>query len=264
MSTKIIQDSKLYVGGYDLSGDMSALAIDYRAEMKDNTSLGDSTRSRIGGLKTTKMQHEGLWNSTPDNIFFSNIGLSGTLITIAPETGAEGELCYALDTVGGQYSPGAKIGDMFAFSVSAEAQGDLVRGTIMLNATKTATGSGTSRQLGAVASGQKLYAGLHVLAVSGTAPTLDVIVESDDNSGFLSGTTRITFAQRSSIGHEWVSKVLKTGDLIDNRANLIDTWPDFDSGAGTGLPDLADWWRISYTIGGTGPSFTFVAIIGIQ
>jgi hypothetical protein len=242
MAEFVLENAKLWLGGYDLSGDMNALALEYGAETQDNTTFGQDTRTMLGGLKTVRARHEGLWNGGADqvdDVLFSQINVANTPMTFGPQTGADGEAGYSFQSKVASYAPGASVGEMFAFNVSAEAAGaPLVRGTIMHNAARTATGNGTARQLGAVAVGQKLYAALHVVAVSGTAPTLDVTVESDDASGFASGITRGTFTQATAIGAQWLTPV--AGAITD------------------------DWWRVGYTIGGTTPSFTFIVIVGIQ
>ena len=172
-------------------------------------------------------------------MLFSRLGLKGEVLSISPQAGAEGEIGYSFQTALSEYSPGAPVGEILAFSVSGEASsGPLVRGTILHNATRTANGQGSAFQVGAVGASQKLYAALHVVAASGTTPTLDVIVQSDDAMGMASPTNRITFAQASAIGAQWATPV--AGAITD------------------------DWWRVDYTIGGGGPSFTFVCIIGIQ
>jgi hypothetical protein len=209
--------------------------------MLDDTVFGDDTHSNKGGLKVATMAHEGFWNGgtdAVDDILFSNLAIADKPISIGVETGADGERAYSLRSIIGEYSPGASIGEMFAFSVTAESSSDgLVRGTIMHNAAQAVSGNGTARQLGALAdSSQTMFAALHVIAASGGSPTLDVVIQSDDNSGMTSPTNQITFAQATGVEGQWLSKV---GPVTD------------------------DWWRVNFTIGGAGPSFTFVVVLGI-
>ena len=78
---------------------------------------------------------------------------------------------------------------------------------------------------------------LHVLSVAGTStPTLTVIVQSDDNAGFTTPTTRISFTAATAVGAQWGSVA---GALTD------------------------DYWRISYTISGTNPVFAFAVSAGV-
>lgn len=243
MSSNILTDAKLYVSSFDLSGDMNALALTYAAEMKDNTTFGATTRINKAGLKSIVAQHEGLWDSNgtdqPDDVFFSRIGTANVPVTISPQTGADGEVAFLFQAVHGEYTPGAPVGELYAFTVSMEGDNGapLVRGMVLHPATaRTATGNGTAMQLGAVSATQDVYATLHVIAASGTNPTLDVTVRSDDNSGMTTPTTRLTFTQATGITSEWKSAA---GAITD------------------------DYWRVTYTIGGTNPSFTFVVAVGI-
>jgi len=237
MATQTLTNSKLWMSEYDLSGDLNAIAADYGAELKDNTTFGDSTRSNQGGLKEAKMSLSGYWQSTPDAFLFNQIGVSGEPMTCSPQTGADGEVAFTMKALAGNYNPGGAVGDMFAFDVTGHAsKSPMVRGTIMHNATRTASGNGTARQLGAVSSTQKLYCAIHVISASGTSPTLDVIVQSDDNGSMTTPVTVATFTQATGTTSEWVEV---SGAITD------------------------DYLRVNYTLGGTSPSFEFIVILGI-
>ena len=241
MAIAVLKNQKLWFGGYDFTGVMNALALESGVELQDGTVFGDAGRRRLAGLKSVIANHEGYFDAVPvDKPLAAAIGLVDQPMSFGPVDGIEGSLAYTFAAIVGEYSPGGAVGSMFAFSVSAEGSdgSELIRGTLMHNAARTATAQGTARQLGAVAAGQKLYAALHVIAVAGTTPTLDVKVQSDDAEGFASAVDRITFAQKTAIGGAWASPV--PGAITD------------------------DWWRIVWTIGGGSPSFTFVVVVGIQ
>lgn len=241
MSHQVLTNAKLWLAGYNFSGDANALALDYGAEAKDDTTFGAGTRANLGGLKTIAASAEGFITfgaDTIDEYLFSKVSVGDELFSASP-AGVEGEPGFSFLAVHAQYNPGEAVGEIIKFGLKANANGaPFVRGTVMLNGTKTATGNGTARQLGAVGATQRLYAGLHVFTVSGTTPTLDATVKSDDGVGFASPTTRITFAQKTARGFEWATSV--AGPITD------------------------DWWRIDYTIGGGSPSFLFAVIVGIQ
>lgn len=239
MAERVLNDCKFFYGGFDLSGDMNAMTLRLAAELQDTTRFGNSTRTRIGGLKTILANAEGLWNGGDggvDDVLFDNLAVTQP-VTISPTTGADGEPAFGFRAITGNYEAGGTVGEVLPFSVEAEsADSDLVRGTIMHNATRSATGNGTGRQLGAVSASQRLFASLHVIATTGS-PTLDVIVESDASNAFSgSETTRISFAQATGVGAEWATPI--AGAITD------------------------DWFRIGYTKGGTG-TITFIAFIGI-
>lgn len=239
MAVEVLTDAKVWLAEFDISGKLNAVSLQYGAEMVDDTVFGDDTRSRAGGLKTVALGVEGYFDGADvDPALFGEIGVADNPVTVA-HVSTIGNIAYLFKSIAGDYSPGGQVGDMFAFSAGAEATGGLIRGTLMVNAAAVAaTANGTGRQLGAVGATQSLYAALHVTAASGTTPTLDAVVESDDNSGFTTATTRITFTQATAVTSQWATPV--AGAITD------------------------DWWRIQYTIGGTTPSFDFAVAIGIQ
>jgi hypothetical protein len=80
---------------------------------------------------------------------------------------------------------------------------------------------------------------MHVLSASGTNPTLVMAVQSATTEAFGTPTERLALPQVIAPGGWWATP-----------------------GAG---PFTDEWWRVSYTIGGTAnPNFLAVVILGIQ
>ena len=232
MASLIISNAKLYFAGYDMSGDINALALKYMAELKESTTLIDTTRTRRPGLKDIGFQHEGFWNGGTgniDDILFQNIGANNVPMTIAPLTGAEGELAYSFQAEEAAYSPGAKIGDMLAFSVSgADGAGPLVRGTLLVNGAKVASGNGTVFNVGAVSAAQKLYAALHVLAItSGGGPSLACKIQSAPTAGFAAPTDRLVFNAMTAAGAQWGAPI--AGPITDAYWRVVFTLTNITS-----------------------------------
>lgn len=241
MASQIIQNSKFYLDGYDLSGDLNLISIDYSAELQDSTTLGNASRLRSGGLKDIKAGIEGFFNMPAidiQGVLFNKIGVANTPCTVSPIAGAEGDRAFLFMATEGNYAPGAAIGEMLKFSADAQGSGELVRGMVLLNGTKTATGNGTAFQLGAVGATQKLYASAHILTVSGSTPSVTLKVQSDDNSGMTTPTDRITLAAANAVGAQFATPV--AGAITD------------------------DWWRVTWTISGGTPSFAMVVSVGIK
>ena len=240
MTEQVHKNCKLYYDKYDLSGNHNELKMNYSAEAHDITQYGATARSKLAGLKSVELASGGYWqggDAGVDDVLFDNMGSSGKVLTVCPTTGADGERAFIMKSVSGEYAPGESIGNVFAFNFAAYAQSDLVRSTVMATGSKTSSDNGTARQLGATGSGQSLYAALHVLSVSGTSPTLDVIVQSDSAENMASPTTQITFTQATAITAEWGSQA---GAITD------------------------DWIRVSWTIGGSDtPTFNFIVSVGI-
>lgn len=52
MATIVYRNAYFWVNGVDYSADTADLTLNYKAEMLDETAMGDDTRIRKGGLKT--------------------------------------------------------------------------------------------------------------------------------------------------------------------------------------------------------------------
>jgi len=138
-----------------------------------------------------------------------------------------------------QYNINGVVGQLLPFSWQAKGSSTpAVPGKIFGIGSKPSSANGTSNQLGVLAAGETMHMALHVLAVSGTSPTLDLIITSDTATGFPSATTRKTFSQKTAVGSDYLT-----------LAGPIAT----DS-----------WWRAQWTIGGSStPTFDFVVSVGI-
>lgn len=235
----VLSNCKLWLGSYDLSGDMNSLTYGIRVPMLNDTVFGDTTMSNAPGIPSLRFGHAGIWRAassgSPDNLFSSAFGVADTVMTACVSAGATGDAAVLARVLTADYTPlTGKVGDQLEFSVGGEVSGGFATGVILLSGTKTSTSTSTPVQVGAVPAGKSVYASLHVLAASGT---LDVVVQSDDSAGFGSPANVITFSQKAAIGSDW-------------------------SAAAGAITD--DYWRISYTIGGGSPSFQFIVALGIR
>lgn len=247
MAIQVFSNCKIYLDGYDLTGNSNKVELNYSADSLDNTVFSATTKTRQAGLKNVELDMEGFWEAGAgkvDAAMGANLdtgGLVGKIMTICPTGGAANEPFFSFKNLLGEFQLGAQVGELLPFSYNgggSDSQG-LIKGTVLENAAKTSTAAGTGRQLGQVAEGQYVYAVMHVLAVSGTNPTLDMVIQSDNNTGFTSPTTKITFAQVTDVGSAWGTRV--AGAITD------------------------DCWRASWTIGGTDdPSFTVFVGVAIM
>jgi hypothetical protein len=246
MAIQGLMDARILLGGYEYTSFSNSLTTDYGVEMLDNTVFGDSTRSNRPGLRTFSFTVNGYRDdgaSTPfgdtSGTAYSRIGAAREVFSFAPVGTADGQRSFTIRGVNGTYTPlSGSVGDILPFELTGSAaHSELIKGVVEGVGAKTATANSTGTQIGALSATQTLYAALHVTAYSGTSPTLDVKVQSDDNSGFSSATDRITFTQNTgSIQSQWGSV---NGAVTD------------------------DYWRTVMTIGGTTPSFTLYVTLGI-
>ena len=210
MAGTIIKSQKIWLGALKLDGQLHTIDLDLSLEALDDTRLGDDAVSMIVGRGLTQLQLAGYWDpvgaTAVDGQLFSDIG--ATLAYIIDVTGAgEGGKAYLGDVlatgrpISGQHGQQAGMTLAGATRNTIPIQGFLSEISSGLGA---GTVSGTGKQLGAVGAGQKLWAALCMTA--GSTPNVDVIVESDDNAGFTSPTTRISFANRTTPGSELKSQ----------------------------------------------------------
>ncbi|NEB04508.1 hypothetical protein [Streptomyces sp. SID13726] len=245
MSFITLTGVRLFAVGTDLTGASNKVEISGEFEEKDRTTYGSNGWKEVtAGLGSAELTGEGFWEAGADNSYVDNASwaaLGGTGPWSAGPVGASvGDLAYFLKALRADYNFGGQVGDLAPWKGKASSTWPLVRGQFghPPGTARTSSGTGTGVQLGAVASGRRLYAALHVLGASGTTPTLNVVVESDNSNSFPSPVTQLTFTQANAIGGE----ILRTD--------------------GTAITD--DWHRVKWTIGGTTPSFLFAVAFGIQ
>jgi hypothetical protein len=240
----ILKNCGIFSDGYDFSGDHNEINFDLTKEVLDKTTFSATraSKEKTLGLAEAKVSGIGYVDLTDegcDEIFFDQLSLAHKLTSVLPESQSEADVAYFFQALKSTYKPGLKVGQLMAFSYDSEGYGDAVNGTVLCKNTIAATGSGTAYNLGAVLATEKLYAGIHVLGVSGTnTPSLTGKIQSDNLEAFGDPTDRITFAAKTAIGSEWATPV--SGAITD------------------------EWWRFNYTITGTNPSFIVLVVIGIQ
>lgn len=245
MAKFLFKDAVVILKGRDISGELNSMSLEYSADAPDATAFGDGTRVRLPGVLDVVANHTGWWDSVSaadslDKDLFDEVGAAEDNMSMSPDGAQLGETAFSFPTLLASYAPGASHGEVFAFSITINGTGPLVRGVVMeKSAFGTGANDGTGRQVGAVSATQTVYSIIHATAVSGTNPTLDVVIESDATDAWIGAeTTRMTHPQMTAVG--------------SNRQSLIATITD-------------EWWRLVLTVGGTDtPSFTVFGMIGIQ
>lgn len=244
MSIQYWSDMSILVGGLELAGHGKDVALSTTVAELDTTNFASQGyRTVIGGNKSSTI-NLGLMQDraagSVDESAWALLGVADTPHSVCTPS-ADGSLAYLWRGIPLSYAPAmGAAGELAMTQISGQSStGGVVRGQLIHpgSASRTSSGVGTGQQLGAVVAGKSMYAALHVLTAAGTTPSLTVKVQSDDNSGFASATDRITF----------------TAATLGNTAQ----WSSV-AGAVTD-----DWWRISYTISGTGPSFSFAVTAGV-
>lgn len=244
MSKTVLTNVRCFAVGVDLTSVSNKIELSSEVESKDATNYGSNGWTEVvGGLASGEISGEGQWEAGDttkvDDGAWAGLGGSGPWSVSANTAAAVGDLAYFTQALRCDYKLLGEVGEVAPWSSTAKTNWPLVRGQFAHppGTARTSTGTGTGLELGAVAANKRLYASLHVLSVAGTTPSITARVESDDNSGFTSATTRLTFTAATAVG----GQILRTD--------------------GTAITDT--WWRIAWTISGTTPSFLFAAALGI-
>ncbi|MFG2070990.1 hypothetical protein ACGFKZ_29435 [Micromonospora tulbaghiae] len=254
MAPHVLHNVRIFTGGCDLTGQSNKIEVGGEHEERDTTNFGDVDanghiwKSVIGGLGSAKVAAAGQWEagdtSRVDDDAWAALGGIGAWTIYphesGPAGGAVGSVAWIVNALRAQYQLGGAPGDVAPWAASASSTWPLVRG-VGLHAPgtpRTAAGVGTAVQRPAVAEGQHVYASLHVLSVAGTAsPTLTVTVQSSADAGFTAPTDRMVFTAATA----------RTGQVLRLAGPITDTY-----------------WRLSWAITGTAPSFLFAGALGIK
>ncbi|MGW4852221.1 hypothetical protein ACWEPZ_13450 [Streptomyces sp. NPDC004288] len=240
----ILTNVRAFAVGADLTGASNKVELSGEVEEKDVTNYASQGWKEVaGGLGSAEISGEGFWDAGDpgrvDDASWAQLGGVGPW-TVCPHTAQVGSLAYLTRALRSSYTLLGAVGDVAPWSGNAKSSWPLVRGQIAHppGLARTASGTGTALNLGAVPAGKRLYAALHVLSVAGTTPSLTVSVESDDAAGMATPISRLAFDPASAAG----GQALRT-----DASAITDTH-----------------YRVAWTVTGTGPSFMFAVSLGIR
>lgn len=224
-------NTRLLFDDHHLSGYATSASEEYSGEVNESTVFTNTAKTYIAGLSDGSVSIEGLFDSATDAIHDAFRVLKATHspvpLSYGPEGLAVGDPVELASVIRGSYSVPASVAGITQVSMSGQADGGVESGISLLDhASRTSSGDGSSHDSGS-SSSDGAVAHLHVTAVSGSSPTLDVTV------------------QHSSDGSTWA-------DLI-----TFDQATTTDSQRKTVTGTVDQHLRVTWTIGGTDPSFDF-------
>ena len=246
MATFALNDVDIAAGGLDLACFSNNVTLDATvAEVDATTFCAGGWSTPIAGRRSTMLMASGptdmatateAQTSAVDEVLAVTLGTvyPFSVVPMGSSVGAIGYFSQGMLQTRTVLDGAA--GDLATHSVTFAGSAPLIRGTVDTASTIAATGSSTGAQLGAVSATQRVWAVVHFLTAGGTTPSITVKVQSDNNSGFTSPTDRITFTAATTKGGQFGSAV---GAITD------------------------DYWRATWTVSGTNPSFQTRIIIGI-
>lgn len=229
MASLVFKDAKIFVAGHDFTGQMNAVAMEYAADMLDETTFGVTARIRKGGQSRVNVSASGLWDASAttavDPVLFARVGTADLPTAIVPEGGTPGLRAFMVRAINAEYKVGAEIGNLLPFDVAFQGSGGHapIQGWLLYNASATNNVTGTAFNIGAVGASQYVYGALHVFSGSGN---FTVKVQSASDEAFTSPNDRITFTQvatGTAVSSEWATRV--AGSITDQWWRIVATNP---------------------------------------
>lgn len=240
----ILRDCVIHYGGADLTATANEFAVDLSYADQDVTTFGSSgNRERIAGLEdaTASVMTFGDPVIVEPNLATREGDVELLTAVQFPTGGAAtvGDRTYSLRGLLLSTKQPMKVGDVSKLDASlsqARPEGLLAGQLLAPKATISATTNGTAVNLGAVSTGQLVYLGVHVFALTGDR-TVTLKLQSATASGFSSPTDRVSLSAITAAGSGFGSSSTATTNA---------------------------WWRVVATLGGTTGSVTFAAFAAIQ
>jgi hypothetical protein len=228
MATHSFKDCRLFIGGFNLSGDINSVQLAYSAGALDQTVFGNATKVNVAGLKDIQLSHSGFVQygaNLVDNAINSQIGIDNVPITIIPSNAAVGDPAFLFKGMHSSWQQGGGVGELIKFSASAAAGGeDLIKGWVLENGNtaKVAAGNTTAALCNNASATQYIYAALHVLAFNGTSVTCTL--QSAPAANFANSANRVVFTAASAVGSQYANRVI--GPVTDTywRVNYAGTF----------------------------------------
>lgn len=129
------KDSALYVD--DSGGTPTALTtyitdVDFpeTVDVAETTTMGDSAKEYIVGLKDATVSVTGIWEPTCDSLLNGILGLAGGgTIKYSPQGTASGKIYYSAEALLTSYQITGGVGDKVGFSAEFQITGAVSRGT---------------------------------------------------------------------------------------------------------------------------------------
>ncbi|OQC35391.1 MAG: hypothetical protein BWX64_02476 [Acidobacteria bacterium ADurb.Bin051] len=243
MAKQVLKNLGLYYGSLALASQVNQVALEATAPEVDVSTFDTGGYAEVlAGLLKASVKFDGFWDAAePDASAFDQMSKADWPATVVKPAGtapAVGDVAYFLLASEFSYTLGAQVGAAARLSLGLTGAGALLRGQVLdAQAPATASGNGAGVELGAVTAAQRLYYAVHVVGKDGTSPTLDLVVQSEEDNAWATPTARVTVPQFSDVGSAYGSIA---GPITDT------------------------WFRVVRTLGGTDPEWTYLVALAIR
>jgi len=111
----------------DLSPYLTSAQSSLSADTAEVSTLGDTSKEYIAGLKDGTISFEGKFDPTPDGWLQAILGGTAVPFEFHPQGTATGNVKYSGSAILTSYEPGADIGDAVGFSGELQISGAVTR-----------------------------------------------------------------------------------------------------------------------------------------
>lgn len=235
MSEQIAYDEWLSIDGYDISGVSSNFGFEVTNDLKDVlcfpaptiTSATVPYRKRLPGPVSGKNSIAG-YLDTDVNLPAFEAAFGGSPIVSYGSGRALGSRVWMYVGKQGTMQHGGAVGEVIPITAEIMSDGAVVPGDLFEFSAKTATLNGTTRTISAVTTGKARYINTHVVAVSGTTPSMTVVFETSVIGDYTDAITRWTSSAFTTTGVQRAAITTAVGDLNGRfRWTISGTNPSF-------------------------------------
>ena len=242
MAKIVVKQGSLFLGSLQLSSNVSEIGFSAEAEVKEATSMASAGwEVPLQGIRKSKLTAEVMLENiaepetTLNDLLENETDAPFTVTMTHPP--AAGNIAYFTKVVALTMTRKMQVGELWGGGMDFGPRAEAVRGQVLdyvVDLAASANG-GYVELSGGVATGERLWLAVHVIAAGGT-PTLDLELESDVDNTFSGPTARITLDQFTDVG----------------------SYIGFVDG-----PITDEFFRIPATVGGSSPELTYLVVIGI-
>ena len=244
MAAFVLTNSRILVGSADVTQFTGAYTVGGQVAMQPaNVHGGGGFTRMLPGLRSHTVQISGMADydaGAVSAVFTPNVvGAQYATAIIPVDTGATGDVAlFTRGLLASVAAPGGAIGDTATFDMSIGGDTALIGGQVLAPlAARTTTGNSSVLTMTGPTSSQRLWCALHITAASGTTPSVTVTVQSSTVVGMTAPTTRFTFSAATGTGWQFATPL--AGAITDG------------------------FYRATFTISGTTPSFTPAVFLGV-
>lgn len=245
---------KLYIAQFDLSSFAKALSISAEVEPQDATSMADTARNMVPGMRAVSWDAELFFDGNVDEklqALLNSVNAAGgmgdgtaALMSYLPDGAVvDGRAFFQRSMLGSANLP-LSLGEVFVQSITGmpydggrgQGAAELARGSIAMAGSKGGGSTiGSALNLGDLPDASyQIQLGAHCTAMVGGSPQLTLFVESDDNAGFTSATLRATSTPITAVGAIDIPPIL--GPITDTHWRVR---CDFNGTSSTFVASLA-------------------------